>query len=117
MTLNSLEDRLESAIRHINTAIDVDPWARELAVESMRMRKNKQLHPAQCWGCNCPKMERQEIIHCRDCKNREKKADWFWCEEHGISIWKCKTGHGKGATDSVDMNDFCSFAERRTDAD
>lgn len=31
-------DTLESAIRHINTAQDVDPWAKEAAVEAMRFR-------------------------------------------------------------------------------
>ena len=29
-------DRIESAIRHIQTAADVDPWAAEIAVEAMR---------------------------------------------------------------------------------
>lgn len=38
MVLNNLEDRLECAIRHINTALDIDTWAQNLAVESMRMR-------------------------------------------------------------------------------
>ena len=29
-------DRIERAIRHIQTAADVDPWAAEIAVEAMR---------------------------------------------------------------------------------
>ena len=29
-------DRIECAIRHIQTAVDVDPWAVEIAVEAMR---------------------------------------------------------------------------------
>jgi len=29
-------DRIENAIRHIQTATDVDPWAAEIAVEAMR---------------------------------------------------------------------------------
>lgn len=29
-------DRIESAIRHIQTSTDVDPWAAEIAVEAMR---------------------------------------------------------------------------------
>jgi len=28
-------DRIENAIRHIQTAADVDPWAAEIAVEAM----------------------------------------------------------------------------------
>ena len=29
-------DRIESAIRHIESSLDVDPWAAEIAVEAMR---------------------------------------------------------------------------------
>ena len=29
-------DRIESAIRHIQTSTDVDPWAMEIAVEAMQ---------------------------------------------------------------------------------
>lgn len=32
------KERIESAIRHINTAVDVDPWAVEIAVEAMRKK-------------------------------------------------------------------------------
>ena len=32
------EDRLNAAIRHINTALDIDHWAQRIAVESIRMR-------------------------------------------------------------------------------
>lgn len=63
---NDLEDRLESAIRHINTALDIDPWAQNLAVESMRMR------------IALMKGGQPEIIRCRDCKHNPK-YDWFGC--------------------------------------
>ena len=29
-------DRIENAIRHIQTSTDIDPWAAEIAVEAMR---------------------------------------------------------------------------------
>jgi len=29
-------DRIQNAIRHIQTATDIDPWAAEIAVEAMR---------------------------------------------------------------------------------
>jgi hypothetical protein len=32
------KEHIENAIRHIKTATDVDPWAAEIAVESMRKR-------------------------------------------------------------------------------
>lgn len=30
------KDRIESAIRHIQTSVDIDPWAMELAVEALK---------------------------------------------------------------------------------
>lgn len=36
-------DRIENAIRHIQTATDVDPWATEIAVEAMRKQIPKVL--------------------------------------------------------------------------
>ena len=29
-------DRIECAIRHIKTAVDIDPWAMEIAVDAMQ---------------------------------------------------------------------------------
>ena len=29
-------DRIECAIRHIQTALDVDPWAKDIAIEAMQ---------------------------------------------------------------------------------
>ena len=30
------KDRIECAIRHIKTAVDIDPWAAEIAIDAMR---------------------------------------------------------------------------------
>lgn len=85
MALNDLEDRLESAIRHINTALDIDPWAQILAVESIRMRIAMM------------KTGQPDIIRCKDCK---------WKNKHNcmraVEIW-------------IDDDKFCAWAERRTD--
>ena len=59
MALNNLEDRLECAIRHINTALDIDPWAQNLAVESMRMRIALMKGPERKRG----KWELSSIMH------------------------------------------------------
>ena len=87
MALNNLEDRIECAIRHINTALDIDTWAQNIAVESMRMRialmKGKQ----------------PDIIRCKDGK---------WFNDVGCAI-RIVDDTGKPTE-----NDFCSFAERRT---
>lgn len=37
------KDRIECAIRHIQTANDVDPWAAEIAVRAMRKQIPKEL--------------------------------------------------------------------------
>ena len=37
------KDRIECAIRHIQTAVDVDPWAVEIAVEAMEKQIPKKL--------------------------------------------------------------------------
>ena len=37
------KDRIESAIRHIQTATDVDPWAMELAVEALEKQIPKKV--------------------------------------------------------------------------
>lgn len=37
------KDRIECAIRHIQTAVDVDPWAKEIAVEAMEKQIPKKL--------------------------------------------------------------------------
>ena len=36
------KDRIESAIRHIQTASDVDPWAMELAVDALEKQIPKK---------------------------------------------------------------------------
>lgn len=36
------KDRIECAIRHIQTAVDVDPWAVEIAVEAMEKQIPKE---------------------------------------------------------------------------
>ena len=37
------KDRIENAIRHIESSLDVDPWAAEIAVEAMRKQIPKVL--------------------------------------------------------------------------
>lgn len=95
MALNNLEDRLECAIRHINTALDIDPWAQNLAVESMRMR------------IALMKGGQPEIIRCKDCKY----GDTFHEFDEPDMPMKCLGQHYGGTY----PDDFCSYAERRTD--
>ena len=48
-----------------------------------------------------------EIIHCGDCRYKDNGID-----EDGIPFLKCLHGRSYGGTR---INDFCSWAERRTD--
>lgn len=91
MALNHLEDRLECAIRHINTALDIDPWAQNLAVESMRMR------------IALMKGGQPEIIRCKDCKHR-------------ISSLYCEAWNNSPGFPCIPDDGYCwMHDERRTD--
>lgn len=90
MALNNLEDRLECAIAHINTSADIDPWAQNLAVESMRMR------------IALMKGGQPEIIRCKDCKHR-------------LSSLYCEAWNNSPGFPCIGDEMFCSMAERRTD--
>lgn len=83
MALNNLEDRLECAIAHINTSVDIDPWAQSLAVESMRMR------------IALMKGGQPENIRCKDCKDFRRWID--------TDITFCDLTEGRVCED-----DFCS---------
>lgn len=61
-------DRIQNAIRHIQTATDVDPWAMEIAVNAMekqipkkpiRINKNKEFDGN--WKKICPSCGRMLI--------------------------------------------------------
>ena len=89
MALDNLEDRLECAIRHINTALDIDPWAQNLAVESMRMR------------IALMKGGQPEIIRCKDCIKctYERVGERYFCNKRD------------GLHRYVKPDDFCSKGE------
>ena len=40
--MNKQDDRIQCAIDHIKTAIDVDPWDKEIAVEAMEKQQAKK---------------------------------------------------------------------------
>lgn len=41
-------DRIENAIRHIQTAVDIDPWARDLAVEALKAQLSEEDTTSDC---------------------------------------------------------------------
>lgn len=74
-------DRIENAIRHIQTATDVDPWAVEIAVEAMWKQIPKKVriehHPKYGRASFCPNCNRMDV----EC--------WSYCPDCGQAIdWK-----------------------------
>ena len=49
------KDRIEAAIRHIQTATDIDPWAMELAVDALKAQEKKPVKLSTvCLLCKKP---------------------------------------------------------------
>ena len=69
------KDRIECAIRHIQTAVDVDPWAAEIAVEAMKRQIPKRVADGK--SCpNCGKdMWMEEYKFCPDCGQKIDYGD------------------------------------------
>ena len=68
---------IQSLIDHIKTAIDVDPWAKEMVEELLK--------------------EQPEIVKCRDCvKRKTEKCLLYWNEimddENWNDDWFCADG-------------------------
>jgi formate dehydrogenase maturation protein FdhE len=63
-------DRIENAIRHIQTAADVDPWAAEIAVDAMR----KQIPQRPVIGYAFPEKLR-EVMKRTDPEKAQTKTD------------------------------------------
>jgi len=83
--MNQEKDRIQNAIRHIQTAVDVDPWAREIAVEALEKQipkepkyKEEDRFAKNCfaWYTYCPQCG-CEIntgdMHCTQCG---QAIDW-----------------------------------------
>ena len=76
------KDRIENAIRHIQTATDIDPWATAIAVEAMRKQiPQKPNYKAEDRYMKnhfipisiCPICHREIVagdMHCIDCGQR-----------------------------------------------
>ena len=70
------KDRIECAIRHIQTAVDIDPWAVEIAVEAMQKQipKEPKMPLDAYWVCPvCGKKVEHPYEHCKGCG---QAIDW-----------------------------------------
>ena len=72
-------DRIENAIWHIESSLDVDPWAAEIAVEAMR----KQIPQKPVIGYAFPEKMRSMIMRTNP-QRAEAKADC--CPVCGMSL-------------------------------
>lgn len=72
-------DRIECAIRHIESSLDVDPWACEIAVEAMR----KQIPQKPVMGYAFPEKIR-EVMKRTDPEKAQTKTDC--CPVCGITL-------------------------------
>ena len=69
-------DRIECAIRHIQTAVDVDPWAVEIAVEAMEKQipKEPKMPLDAYWTCQiCGGVVEPSHKYCKRCG---QAIDW-----------------------------------------
>ena len=66
-------DRIECAIRHIESSLDVDPWARDIAVDAMQKQiPKKPGYTKLMYKYNGADIEITECPYCRT---------------HGLSMW------------------------------
>ena len=71
--MNNETDHIQNAIRHIQTAVDIDPWAVEIAVEAMEKQIPKKKINAGGWNV-CPTCGHWPIqSYCNGCGQR---IDW-----------------------------------------
>ena len=80
-------DRIRCSIRHIQTAFDVDPWAREIAMEAME-KQNAKIIPirngdefATCPNCGHDLMYHREGF----CERCGQKYEMLLQEDGGVS--------------------------------
>ena len=63
-------DRIQNAIRHIQTAVDVDPWAVEISVQALQKQiPQKPKMPLDAyWVCpTCGSKVEHPFEHCMRC--------------------------------------------------
>lgn len=130
-------DTIERAIRHIDSCLDVDPWARDIAIDAMQ-RLLEQASCRQVTGKLDDTISRHaaidalleaypdnmdvefilgklpsaqpEIIRCKDCNHVERARSEEVARKFG-QIYIC----GRHVFLNPNPDDYCSLAERKTD--
>ena len=70
------KDRIESAIRHIQTAADIDPWAMELAVDALEKQSPKRVKMPLDAYFVCPNCACKVDYPFGYCHNCGQAIDW-----------------------------------------
>lgn len=80
--MTTQKDRIEAAIRHIKTSVDIDPWAMELAVDALE----KQI-PMETMAPELGISPRHPIIiPCGNCGTVLEDRMWEYCPWCGQAI-------------------------------
>ena len=76
------KDRIECAIRHIQTAVDVDPWAVDIAVDAMEKQIPKKAVGEHYAHMRCPSCNHRIPSGCGSSSRRRDN----WCNYCGQAI-------------------------------
>lgn len=102
-------DRIECAIRHIQTAVDVDPWAVEIAVEAMRKQipkkpvDNVDHENSDLYRLDCPTCGRYVGYRAKGVQHTWRASVSIRCELCGQAIdWR---GESDGRSDQQTSGD------------
>ena len=78
-------NRIENAIRHIQTAADVDPWAAEIAVDALEKQQPMETGPDEL-GIS---VRNPVITPCKNCGMELADRMWSYCPWCGQKIkWR-----------------------------
>ena len=94
-------DRIRNAIRHIQTAVDIDPWAVDIAVDAMEKQKPKKPKETTdtAWGIPC----RQAV--CPEC-------DCYLGQIYFLGDGKRKIAYCERCGQAVDFSEWEAKDER-----
>ena len=103
------DEELDAVITTLNDLPPVHPDPSDVARTIATILENEQdmrviLKNAQ-----------NDIIHCEDCKFCYKAPDWKHRRSFGESVWCCSKNRGLNFAETVEPDDYCSSAKRRTD--
>jgi rubrerythrin len=74
---NQEKDRIECAIRHLQTAVDVDPWAVEIAVKAMEKQiPNKLIAEGDGYADGSMVYDSFYCPSCDNCMEEDEVADY-----------------------------------------